>query len=60
MPLRWGSLQVALEIRNALDHDNECCSKYDVITMPDGSSALEEQRRSWVGVVPLLSVRWRN
>jgi hypothetical protein len=47
------------ELRNAFDDKNACCRSYSVATAPDGTATLTEQTDNWLGITPLLGLRWR-
>ncbi len=58
-PLKTGSLQAEFELRNAFDDKNACCRSYSVTTAPDGTATLNEQTDNWLGITPILGLRWR-
>jgi hypothetical protein len=58
-PLGHGSLETALELRNALNEKNVCCSSIAVSTSEDGQSELDADPEYWMGITPILSLRWR-
>jgi len=58
-PLKTGSLQAEFELRNAFDDRNACCRSISVTTAPDGTATLNEQTDNWLGITPLLGLRWR-
>jgi outer membrane receptor protein involved in Fe transport len=53
-PLRLGELRLALEITNFTNRENICCTQLRV--EPDGT--VLTQSRSWLPLLPSLSVRW--
>jgi hypothetical protein len=58
-PLRHGSLEASLELKNALNADNECCRTFQVVRAPNGSAMLIEKTRDWLRLLPLIGIRWR-
>jgi hypothetical protein len=58
-PLSRGTLEAAIEVRNAFNHANNCCRTLGVESAPDGSSELEVEKESWLGLTPIFGVRWR-
>jgi hypothetical protein len=54
-----GSLEAALELRNALNDKNVCCSSVSVSTSGVGESELDVDPQYWIGITPILGVRWR-
>lgn len=59
-PLRVGSLEATLEIKNALNSGNECCRSYAVQRDDGGVSTLVENSRDWLPFTPILGVKWRR
>lgn len=58
-PLGRGSLEAALELRNALNDRNVCCSSVSVSTSEDGQQELDSDPEYWMGITPVLGLRWR-
>ena len=59
-PLRIGTFEASLEIKNAFNSDNECCRSYQIAQDAGGRSSLIESSRDWLPVTPILGVRWRR
>ena len=59
-PLRVGSFEATLEVKNAFNSDNECCRSYQITQDAGGRSSLIESSRDWLPVTPILGVRWRR
>ena len=57
--LKTGSLQAEFELRNAFDDKNACCRSYSVTTAQDGTATLNAQTDNWLGITPLIGLRWR-
>lgn len=58
-PLSRGTLEAAIEVRNAFNHANNCCRTLAVDAEQDGSSQLEIEKENWLGLTPIFGVRWR-
>ena len=59
-PLRIGTFEASLEVKNAFNSDNECCRSYQIAQDAGGRSSLIESSRDWLPVTPILGVRWRR
>lgn len=62
---RWhtawgGTLAYAVEITNALNRRNRCCTELSSIELPDGTSQIASRERAWLPLIPSLSVRWEH
>lgn len=57
--LSRGVLDVFIEASNALSGVNECCVKYDVTRLADGTQTLARNTDSWLPLVPAAGVLWR-
>jgi hypothetical protein len=59
---RWilerSDLSVALEVTNALNHNNACCRALAATENPDGTTSFSTRQVDWLPVVPSLSVQW--
>ncbi len=53
-----GRLLAFMEISNALDRRNECCSDFSLGDAGGGGLRLQETRRHWLPLVPSLGVIW--
>ena len=56
--LSRGRLLGFVEVSNALDRRNECCSDFSVSAAAGAIPRLEETRRHWLPLVPSLGVIW--
>jgi hypothetical protein len=56
--LRRGDLNVFVEVTNAFDRGNPCCTDYSY-AYPDGQLTLEREYRHWLPLVPSVGVLWR-
>ncbi|HEY4645788.1 MAG TPA: TonB-dependent receptor [Steroidobacteraceae bacterium] len=56
--LEVGSLHVALELANALNRENFCCTELDYGRAPSGELAVTAERKNWLPIVPYASVAW--
>ncbi len=56
-PLPIGALQVYVEVSNASDHANLCCTEYR-IAVPGDAASLEGERSTWLPRYALLGVTW--
>jgi hypothetical protein len=52
MPIRHADLQLFVELRNTLNHDNECCRDVEVNTT-GGNPAISLENSSALGVIPI-------
>jgi hypothetical protein len=58
-PLRWGSMEVALEVRNIGNRANQCCREFidDADALNNGQ--VDTRRIDSFGILPIISVEWR-
>jgi len=54
-----GTLNAFVEVSNALDRRNPCCTDFDYEVADDGSMVLEEDLRHWLPLVPSIGVLWK-
>ena len=54
-----GTLSAFVEVSNALDRRNPCCTDFAYHVGDDGSLTLEEDIRHWLPLVPNLGVLWK-
>jgi len=54
-----GSLTAFVEVTNALDRRNPCCTDFDYEVAADGSVVLEQELRHWLPLVPSIGVLWK-
>jgi hypothetical protein len=59
VPLGQTSLQVFLEIRNALNRANDCCRQLSVVEAPDGTLHILDKQKSWLSLVPIAGIDYR-
>ena len=57
-PLSLGSLTLAVGVANSMNRNNICCSDLTQVAAPDGAAMLGTRPRSWLPLVPSLSVLW--
>ncbi|MGD9597194.1 MAG: TonB-dependent receptor [Steroidobacteraceae bacterium] len=55
--LPLGALQVYVELSNATDHANTCCTEYR-LAMPGDPASLEGERSTWLPRYALIGVTW--
>ncbi len=56
----YGDLTVFLEVLNATDRDNICCTEdIGFVVEPDGTITTVPELRSWAPIVPSLAINWR-
>lgn len=53
-----GSLRVTLELANALNRDNFCCTELEYDRSASGELSVTAERKSWLPLVPYASVVW--
>lgn len=53
-----GDLRVALELQNATNRSNHCCTELRFERDAAGALAAREIRRNWAPLVPLVSIAW--
>jgi hypothetical protein len=58
-PFARGTLEASFELRNAFNRKNVCCTAYSVEVLPSGESHLVADRQGWLGLTPLIGLRWR-
>jgi len=58
-PFARGTLEASLELRNAFNRHNVCCTAYSVEVLPNGESHLVADEQGWLGLTPLIGLRWR-
>lgn len=58
-PLRFGSLEYFVELRNALNRMNECCRNVNITAHEDGTFTARVVRERWLSRVPIAGVNWR-
>ncbi|MGH8265599.1 MAG: TonB-dependent receptor [Steroidobacteraceae bacterium] len=58
-PFARGTLELSLELRNAFSRNNVCCTAYSVVVLPTGESHLVADEQGWLGLTPLIGLRWR-
>jgi len=58
-PFARGSLETSLELRNAFNLHNACCTAYSVEVLANGESHLVADQQGWLGLTPLVGLRWR-
>jgi hypothetical protein len=54
-----GTLTGFLEVTNALDRRNPCCTDFDYEVAADGSLVLEQELRHWLPLIPSIGVLWK-
>ena len=57
--LRYGSLNAYVEVTNALNRKNPCCSDFSYESEEGGSLILETEVRHWLPLVPSIGVLWK-
>ncbi len=57
--LKHGSLSAFVELTNALDRGNPCCTDFSPETTDDGAIRLEQEYRYWLPLIPSLGVLWK-
>ena len=57
--LARGALDVFLELNNALERGNECCTEYEITREADGTLTYGREVDSWLPLVPSIGVLWR-
>jgi outer membrane receptor protein involved in Fe transport len=57
--LRNSELTAFIEISNALNRENACCTEYSMQINEDGSSMLLTETEHWLPLVPSIGVIWR-
>ena len=55
LDVRRGDLRVFLDVSNALDRQNPCCTEYSL----DAEGALRSRTAHWLPLVPSLGVTWK-
>jgi hypothetical protein len=58
-PLARGTLNAFVEVTNAFDRRNPCCTDFSYETEEDGSVVLESEVRHWLPLVPSIGVLWK-
>ena len=56
--LERSDLSLALEVTNALDHDNSCCRELVATPNPDGTTTFSTRPVDWLPLIPSLSIQW--
>lgn len=56
--LAVGSLAVTLELANALNRDNFCCTELKYERAPGGELTVTAESKYWLPIVPYASVAW--
>jgi hypothetical protein len=56
--LEVGSLHFALELANALNRENFCCTELEYARTAGGELVVTTDRKNWLPIVPYLSVAW--
>jgi hypothetical protein len=56
--LEVGSLQVTLELANATNRNNFCCTELEYDRTPSGELSVTSERKYWLPIVPYASVVW--
>jgi hypothetical protein len=59
-PAWGGTFAYALEISNAIDRYNPCCVELSASTDDSGAVAISGRQRSWLPLIPSISVRWER
>lgn len=54
-----GALDVFVEVDNAIDRENPCCSEYEFGQADDGTTTVTQHVDSWLPLVPSAGVLWR-
>ena len=57
-PLALGRLTLAADVTNSMNRNNICCSDLTIVEGPDGRPMLGASNRSWLPLVPSVSVLW--
>jgi hypothetical protein len=56
--LEVGSLHLALELSNAFNRENFCCTELEYARTTGGELLVTAERRNWLPIVPYASVAW--
>jgi outer membrane cobalamin receptor len=59
-PAWGGTFAYALEISNAIDRHNPCCVEFSSSTDDSGAVEITGRQRSWLPLIPSISVRWER
>lgn len=57
-PMRLGSLAISLDITNATNRHNICCTEIDVDRNALATPILDADSRTWLPLVPSLKLDW--
>ncbi|HET7202373.1 MAG TPA: hypothetical protein VFI92_03300 [Steroidobacteraceae bacterium] len=57
--LTRGTLTAHLEVTNALDRRNPCCTDLEYVVDPSGAATLRRDLRHWLPLVPSIGVLWK-
>jgi hypothetical protein len=56
--IAWGELRAVLELQNATNRANPCCTEIRFERDATGALSARELHRTWAPLIPQLSVAW--